>query len=230
MEAHKTGTGTDMLPSVEINPKGPVTAVVIWLHGLGADGHDFEPIVHELGLPPGHGVRFVFPHAPQRSVTINGGFVMRAWYDIASPALDAVVDEKGILESERQVEELVAAEIAKGVPASRIILAGFSQGGVIALGLAVKFRPALGGALVLSSYVALPQHLPAALDTLPLFIAHGTEDSVVPFALGERSRDLLLERGYQPSWHAYSMPHAVCGEEIDDIGQWLSATLANHPQ
>ncbi len=219
-----------MLPTVEINPKGPVTAVVIWLHGLGADGHDFEPIVHELDLPPDHGVRFVFPHAPHRPITINGGFVMRAWYDIASPALDGTVDEKGILESERQVEELLEAEIAKGVPSGRIILAGFSQGGVIALGLATKRRPAIGGALVLSSYVALPQHLPHAQDALPLFIAHGTQDTMVPYALGERSRDLLVEKGYQPSWHAYPMPHAVCGQEIDDIGQWLSDALASNPR
>lgn len=215
-----------MLSSVEINPQGPVKSVVIWLHGLGADGHDFEPIVHELGLPADHGIRFVFPHAPQRPVTINRGFVMRAWYDIVSPELDTAVDEAGILESERQVAELIEAEISGGVPAARIILAGFSQGGVIAAGLATKYRPLLGGALVLSSYVALPHLIPETSEPLPIFMAHGTQDSVVPFSLGVRSRDLLAEKGYQPQWRHYSMPHAVCAEEIMDISDWLSAVLA----
>lgn len=214
-----------MLSSVDINPQGPIEAVVIWLHGLGADGHDFEPIVPALGLHEEQRVRFVFPHAPHRPVTVNGGFVMRAWYDILTGDLGEFVDEAGILESERQVRELVDAEIQKGVPASRIILAGFSQGGVIALGLATQYRPALGGLMVLSSYVALPDRLPAAAEPLPLFMAHGTQDSIIPFNIGVGSREILIQRGYRPQWREYSMPHGVCPEEVADIGNWLRTTL-----
>ncbi len=198
------------LEVVEINPLGAVKACVIWLHGLGADGHDFEPIVPELGLTPDQGVRFVFPHAPRRPVTINGGYVMPAWYDIASEDLERGVDEAGLLESERQVTTLVADEIERGVPASRIIMAGFSQGGVIAMGVATRFQPALGGLMVLSAYVALPQHLPNAAGILPVFMAHGTEDTLVPCHLGQKGCKLLIEKGYGVRWHDYPMPHAVC--------------------
>ena len=213
------------LATIEINPPGAIKACVIWLHGLGADGHDFEPIVPELRLRPDQGVRFVFPYAPQRPVTINGGYVMRAWYDIVSENLEQGVDEPGILASERQVTALVEDEIERGISASRIVLAGFSQGGVIALGVATRFQPALGGLMMLSSYVALPQRLPDAMGALPVFMAHGTQDTIAPYRLGKNSHKLLIERGYEVQWHDYPMPHAVCSEEINDIRDWLAARL-----
>jgi phospholipase/carboxylesterase len=215
-----------LLPSVEINPVGEIKASVIWLHGLGADGHDFEPIVPQLRLPPAFGIRFVFPHAPRRPVTINGGFVMRAWYDILTPDLSQRVDEAGMQESERAVLALIEREIAQGVAPARIILAGFSQGGVIALDVAVRYPKPLGGIIALSGYVAQPDQIPAPARPIPIFMGHGTQDPIVPFALGVQSRRFLEAKGYKVDWHDYPMPHCVCTEEIAAIRSWLVDRLA----
>lgn len=209
------------LACVEINPVGEIKASVIWLHGLGADGHDFEPIVPQLRLPRELGVRFVFPHAPRRPVTINGGFVMRAWYDILTSDLSQRVDEAGMRESARAVAALIEREKAGGIASSQIVLAGFSQGGVIALEVATRYPDRLGGVIALSSYVAMPDQVSEAGQPLSIFMGHGTQDPIVPFALGVRSRRLLESKGYIVEWHEYAMPHSVCAEEIEAIRSWL---------
>lgn len=214
-----------LLPSVEIDPVGEIKATVIWLHGLGADGHDFEPIVQQLRLPSALGVRFVFPHAPRRAVTINGGFVMRAWYDIVTPDLNQQVDHVGLEESNRAVTALIEHEMKRGVAPSQIILAGFSQGGVIAIEAATRCADRLCGVIALSTYVPRPDRIPRLLEPFPIFMGHGTQDTVVPFGLGIQSRTLLEAKGYAVSWHEYQMPHAVCAEEVDAIRSWMLAQL-----
>ena len=214
--------------TVEIPAPGIHRWSVVWLHGLGADGHDFEPIVPELRLPADHGVRFVFPHAPQRAVTINGGMRMRAWYDIASPDLAAGEDEAGIRESAAIVERLLAAERERGIPAGRIVLAGFSQGGAIALHAGLRHAQRLAGIVALSAYLPLAQRLEGELgdanrDT-PVFQAHGEQDPVVPLALARASHEHLARLRPAPEWHAYPMPHSVCAQEIDDLRAWLVGT------
>jgi phospholipase/carboxylesterase len=198
---------------------------VIWLHGLGADGHDFEPIVPELSL--GFAARFVFPHAPVRPVTINGGMAMRAWYDILGLDRRAPEDAVGIRTSAAAVTELIDSEIARGMPAERIVLAGFSQGGAIALQTALREPRKLGGVMALSTYLPLASTLAAersaASAGLPIFMAHGTADDILPLALGESSRRALEALGFSVEWHAYAMAHSVCGEEIGAIGAWLTA-------
>lgn len=216
---------SDLLDCITINPKSPPEASVIWLHGLGADGHDFEPVVDELPLARLVPLRFVFPHAPLRPVTINGGFVMRAWYDIAASDLGRTPDLPGIEGSRRQVARLVDCEIAAGIPPARVIVAGFSQGGVIALETAARFPERLGGVIALSTYLAEPAHFPRSSDALPVFMGHGTEDPIVPYPLGRQSRTALESQGYAVEWHAYPMPHAVCATEIADIGTWLLQRL-----
>lgn len=217
---------SEPLPTVEINPSGPVTASVIFLHGLGADGHDLAPLAAELDLP---GVRFVFPHAPIRPVTINGGYRMRAWYDVLGADFGTNQDETGIRESEQQLRALIRREVERGVPASRIVLAGFSQGGAIALHTGLRYPDRLGGIIALSSYLPLPEALPAeahaANKDLPVMMAHGTEDTVIPFALGEASYRKLKSLDYPAAWRSYSMPHTLCAEEIEDIAQWLRGVL-----
>lgn len=204
---------------------------VLWLHGLGADGHDFVPIVPELvrrGWPP---LRFVFPHAPVRAVTINNGMRMRAWYDIRDADLANRADEQGVAESVAQVEALIAREIERGIPASRIFLAGFSQGGAITLAAGLRRREPLAGLIGLSTYLPGAQAAavapPAAATRQPVFMAHGTQDPVVPYPAGEHSAALLRRLGFAVEWHAYPMPHSVCAEEIRDLGEWLSARLAD---
>ena len=226
-----TGKDTGPLDCVEIGPPGPAEASVIWLHGLGADGHDFEPLVPELGL--GEAVRFVFPHAPYRPVTINAGYVMRAWYDIASPAIDAAQDAAqdaaGIEASAEQVNALIAREVERGVPPARIVLAGFSQGGAIALHAGLRQPDPLAGLLALSTYLPLSERLPAeagADHRVPLFMAHGTDDPIVPIDLGRASRDRLEAEGYSVHWHEYPMGHGVCAEEVSDIREWLKTRLS----
>jgi len=203
---------------------------VIWLHGLGADGHDFEPIVPELRLPASTPVRFVFPHAPTQPVTINGGMVMRAWYDIAVMDLSAAVDADGIERSCSHLQRLVQSTVDAGIPTTRIILAGFSQGGVIALHTGLQYPERLAGIIALSTYVALPESLQhGASDAnrdLPLFMAHGRYDPVIPCAMGERSRDFLLQEGYPVQWHEYPMEHSVYPEEIRDLSDWLRQRIA----
>jgi phospholipase/carboxylesterase len=218
----------DFLPAIIIEPKGRHRASIIWLHGLGADGHDFEPIATELKLPESLGVRFVLPHAPERPVTVNGGYIMRAWYDIAAADLSRFPDEAGIRESQAAVAQLVVREIAAGIPAERIIVAGFSQGGVIALETAAHHQDRVGGAIALSCYVAAPLALPSAGRPLPVFLGHGNADDIVPQALGLAARATLEAKGYAVEWHSYPMPHSVCWEEMADIRNWLLQRLPEH--
>jgi phospholipase/carboxylesterase len=203
---------------------------VIWLHGLGADGHDFEPIVPELGLTDSTPVRFIFPHAPVQPVTINGGMAMRAWYDITAMDLGSSVDAEGIARSEAHLQRLIRATVDSGIPPARILLAGFSQGGVIALHTGLPYRDRLAGIIALSTYVALPDQLRQSAgeangDT-PIFMAHGRYDPVIPLAMGERSRDFLITEGYPVQWREYPMQHSVCLEEIRDLADWLSDLIA----
>lgn len=206
-------------------PDTPAQAAVIWLHGLGADGNDFVPVVTEQGLAPGRPVRFVFPHAPQRPITVNGGYVMRGWYDIVSPRLDEAVDESGIAASVALLHRLIEREVARGLPAARIVVAGFSQGGVIALQGGLGFADKLGGILALSTYLPLSGLLtqPAAL---PVFMAHGRQDPIVPYELGRAACDWLLAHESAVEWHSYAMGHSVCGEEIAAIGEWLNRVFS----
>ena len=198
---------------------------IIWLHGLGADGHDFVPMVDELKLPvPMH---YIFPHAPKIPVTINGGFVMRAWYDIAAADIAAQQDEAGIRRSHEAVLALIAQENARGIPNGRIFLAGFSQGGAIALHTALRMSVPLAGVLALSTYLPIAE-LAAAEDKqngTPIFMAHGRSDPVVPHALGLASKDKLSVLGYKVDWRAYNMQHSVCAQEMLDIQDWLITKL-----
>lgn len=218
-----------MLESITLDPPSPVTACVIWMHGLGADGNDFVPMVPELGLPRDHGIRFVFPNAPTMAVTINGGYVMRAWYDIASAELDKRADEAGVRRSQAAITELIDEQIAQGVASNRIVLAGFSQGGVIALQTGLRYPQKLGGIMALSTYLACAESLGAEASTsnrtLPIFMAHGSTDPVISIALAKLSKGRLETHGYQIKWHEYAMPHSVCAEEIDDIAAFLKRTL-----
>jgi phospholipase/carboxylesterase len=218
------------LPSIEIETAPDPTASIIWLHGLGADGNDFVPIVPELKLPPTLAVRFVFPHAPVRKVTINNGVAMRAWYDISAADLNSRADIAGVRQSQGEIEALIARERSRGIAAARIVLAGFSQGGVIALHTALRHPERLAGAIALSTYLVLADRLPedaAAVNRgLPIFMAHGTADPVVRFEWGDSSRRALVANGYRVDWHTYRMEHSVCLEEIQAIGAWVVKTLA----
>jgi phospholipase/carboxylesterase len=218
-----------LLPAIEIETRPNPDAAVIWMHGLGADGNDFAPIIPELGLPPSLGIRFVFPHAPTRPVTINGGYVMRAWYDIVGTDLTTRGDEAGIRDSQQRVEQLIAREKARGIKASRIVLAGFSQGGVIALQTGLRHSERLAGIMALSTYLALPQTLvaeaSAANRDVPIFMAHGTGDQVILHSWAEQSRRTLEAQGYPVQWHAYPMPHSLCLEEVREISGWLRKVL-----
>ena len=219
-----------MLETVEQSTRPRVAWSVVWLHGLGADGHDFAPIVPELVRQEWPALRFVFPHAPVRAVTINAGMRMRAWYDIRDFDLANRADEAGVEASIAQVEALVAREAARGVPASRLVLAGFSQGGAIALAAGLRRREPFAGLVALSTY--LPQHDRAAqllapgANAQPVFMAHGVQDPVVPYPAGEASARLLGSLGFAVDWHRYPMPHSVCAEEIRDLGDWLSRRFA----
>lgn len=223
---------TPVLEIVEQEPDRPAEAVVVWLHGLGADGHDFASLPPQLGLSADLAVRFVFPHAPIIPVTLNMGMRMRAWYDIAS--LDARgQDEPGIRRSMGLVQELIAREIERGVPSSRIVLAGFSQGAAMALFTGLRHPAPLAGLIGLSGYLPLHEALPAEaqaanLDT-ELLLAHGRHDDVVPYALGERSATMLRSAGYRVDWHEYAMAHQVCLEEVQEIGRWLNRILLKEP-
>jgi len=219
---------SETLPAIEIETKPKPSHTVIWLHGLGADGNDFVPVVKELKLPP-MGIRFVFPHAPMRPVTINGGFVMRAWYDIAYQELAFKEDERGLRESQKLIEELIVRENTRGIPSSRIVLAGFSQGGVLALQTGLRQSKLLAGLMALSSYLPMSPMIEvernAASNSVPIFMGHGITDNIVPLALGKMSRDTLIKLGYEVDWHQYTMPHSVCPEELADIGVWLKRVV-----
>lgn len=214
---------------IEIETANPAGASVIWLHGLGADGHDFEPIVPELGLPPDLAVRFVFPHAPFKPVTINGGYVMRAWYDIIGIGPDVPQDEAGIRASEQHLRKLIDRERTRGVTTDRIVLAGFSQGGAIALHTGLRYPEKLGGIIALSTYLPLHTLLPGEMQVAnrdtPVFMAHGYDDPIVPFPLGQMSRADLERQGVPVEWHEYRMGHTVVPAEITALGKWLAKRL-----
>ena len=217
-----------LLDSVEIVTATPPKLAVIWLHGLGADGHDFEPIVAELELESP--VRFVFPHAPARPVTINGGLQMRAWYDILGWTEDAPEDAAGIRSSAAAVARLIDREMERGLDARHVVLAGFSQGGAIALHTALRETRPLAGVIALSTYLPLADTLATersnANSEVPILMAHGTADPVVVIAQADASRQALEQLGYAVEWHTYSMGHSVCGPEIVAIGAWLSRLAA----
>ena len=217
------------LETVELEPSSTAQAAVVWMHGLGADGHDFESLVPELQLPPSLAVRFVFPHAPVRPVTINGGHRMRAWYDVAGFDRRAAQDERGIRESAEAIGALVKRERERGIAASRILVAGFSQGGAMALFTALRWPERLGAILALSTYLPLADTLRDELHPanagVPIFMAHGQLDAVLPQSLGEASRDALRVLGCTVDWHSYPMPHSVCLEEIADLRRFLLSVL-----
>ena len=214
---------------VRLEPREPANAAVIWLHGLGADGHDFVPIVPELGLPAGHRIRFIFPHAEVRPVTLNGGMAMRAWYDIATLDRNGAVDDAGIAASRQRLQQRIAREIESGIAAERIVVAGFSQGGAIAYHTALRHRPRLAGLLALSTYLPGAGAVISAEDltdrSLPVMVMHGAHDPVLPMALGQMAAEQISTLGFTPQWRAYPMAHQVCFEQITEIGRWLAECL-----
>ncbi|WP_313168805.1 alpha/beta hydrolase [Massilia oculi] len=221
---------SQLLENIEIETAPNPEIAIVWLHGLGADGNDFVPIVRELDLSGLPGIRFVFPHANTMPVTINGGYVMRSWYDIVATDLVRREDEAGLRASQLQVEALIAREKARGIPASRIILAGFSQGCAMTLQTGLRHPEPLAGMMCLSGYLPLAgvagaERNEASLST-PIFMAHGVQDPVVPFARAEDSRKVLESLGYQVEWHAYQMQHTLCLEEVQDIAKWIRKVVA----
>jgi phospholipase/carboxylesterase len=223
-----------LLETMEIETAPQPTAAVIWMHGLGADGSDFAPIVPELMLEGAPAIRFVFPHAPMMPVTINNGYVMRAWYDVSFGDLEGKSrqsDEQGVRASQAAVERLIARENERGIASRDIVMAGFSQGGAIALQTGLRHRERLAGILALSTYLPLAETLSAeaapANREVPIFFAHGSYDPVIPLAMATASRERLTAAGYAVRWHEYPMPHSVCAEEIDAIGAWLREVLMN---
>jgi len=225
----------DNLPPIVIQTGQQPRHSIIWLHGLGADGHDFVPVIDELKLPVA--VRYIFPHAPMRPVTINGGFVMRAWYDITQMApstglradSDAHQDAAGIRASQTYIESLIAREVEQGIAPDNIILAGFSQGGAIVLHTALRQNTPIGGVLALSTYLPLSDssanEMVAATTATSIFMAHGRSDTVVPYSLGVSSKEKLQAFGFAVEWHEYPMQHSVCNAELHDIGNWLAERL-----
>jgi phospholipase/carboxylesterase len=218
-----------VLECVEVLTRSEPSATVIWLHGLGADGYDFVPVVKELDSLGAPAARFVFPHAPMMPVTINNGFVMRAWYDIRTADLAHREDADGIRASQAAVEQLIEREAGRGIGRRRIVLAGFSQGAAITLQTGLRQADPVAGLIALSGYLPLAEKLAAerhpASREVPILMAHGTDDPVVPIARAIRSRDLLAALGYRVDWHEYPMPHAVCAEEIEAIARFLRERL-----
>ncbi|MGX9525167.1 alpha/beta hydrolase [Alcaligenes nematophilus] len=218
-----------LLESIEIETGANPQHAVIWLHGLGADGHDFAPIVPELGLQNAPAIRFIFPHAPIQPVTINGGMAMRSWYDIYVADLVRHEDESGLRQSQIEVQNLIARENARGIPTENIVLAGFSQGCAMTLQTGLRLPERLAGMLCLSGYLplaaAVEKERHQANQSTPIFMAHGSMDPVVPLTRAEASRQQLEAMGYQVQWNVYPMPHAVCPEEISAIGQFLKQVL-----
>ena len=214
------------LEHIELATRADPRGTVIWMHGLGADGWDFVPLVRELPLAEGLELRFIFPHAPQRPVTINNGYVMRAWYDISQSDIARVPDEAGIRESQAAVEELIARERSRGVDSTRIVLAGFSQGGAIALHTGLRHKEKLAAIVALSAYLPLEGSLDteasSANKSTPIFMAHGTQDPIVPLPLAEASQRALRTRGYDVEWHTWPMPHSVCAEEVEALAGFLN--------
>ncbi|NHZ38719.1 alpha/beta hydrolase [Massilia aquatica] len=221
---------SELLETIEVLTAPNPTVAIIWMHGLGADGNDFVPLVNELDLAGLPGIRFVFPNANTMPVTINNGYVMRSWYDIVHADLGRREDEAGLRASQQQVEALIAREKARGIPASRIVLAGFSQGCAMTLQTGLRHPETLAGLMCLSGYVPLADKVAgerseASLAT-PIFQVHGQHDGVIPISRAVASRDLLAALGYQVEWHDYPMQHSLCQEEIDHIGAWLKKVLA----
>lgn len=217
-------------PAPEVIETGPAPRTcVIWLHGLGADGHDFEPIVPELEWPESSAVRFVFPHAPYRAVSLNGGATMRAWYDIAVGVRGLDQNEAHIRESEQHLRGLIESEVACGIAPGRIVLAGFSQGAAMALHTGLRYPKPLAGIMALSMPIPLPGRIPSEWNNrnvaVPVFLAHGTADPIVPYPMGEYARQLLGQLGLAVEWHSYPMAHSVCPQEILDIRAWLVKVL-----
>ena len=225
MHLNKTATAD----AVTLTPSATPSACVIWLHGLGADGNDFVPLVPELQLPETLAIKFIFPHAPTRPVAINGGMPMRAWYDIFSLGGGAPQDAAGIRQSQQRIDDYIARERAAGIASERIVIAGFSQGGAIALYTAPRFREPLGGVLALSTYMPLAETLAAEAAAvnrnLPILMCHGRFDPVLAMSLGEASRDALRALGYTVEWREYAMQHQVCEPQIADIAAWLRLRL-----
>ena len=221
------------LEHIELTTGAEPRGTVIWMHGLGADGWDFVPIVRELPLPESLALRFVFPHAPERPVTINNGLTMRAWYDIAQSDIARVPDETGIRESQAAVERLIDREKVRGIDPSAIVLAGFSQGGAIALQTGLRYRERLAGIAALSTYLPLEDSLDreaaSANKATPVFMAHGTEDPVIPMKLADISQQALRRRGYAVEWHSYPMPHSVCAEEVQDLAEFFARVFGAAP-
>ena len=222
--------GGGMLECLEVITTDQPKYSVIWMHGLGADGHDFEPIVPYLGLSPDLSIRFVFPHALMRPITINGGAVMRAWYDIKEISTTKGQDEVGVNHSAAKIGALIDREIERGIPASSIVLAGFSQGGAMALHVGLRYPQKLAGIMALSAYLMFPDRLQSeysqANSTTPVFVAHGSQDPMVPIALGQAVSS-MLEKGQWPvEWHSYPIPHSVSQVEIIDIGRWLQVCFS----
>lgn len=221
---------SELLPAVEVETGPNPKASVIWLHGLGADGHDFEPIVPELRLPAELPLRFVFPHAPVRPVTLNGGMPMRAWFDIVKIGVNQPRDVQGMLASRDAVEELIARENHRGVPTARVVLAGFSQGGAVALFSGLQHADKLAGIMALSTWLPADEGLDLRLSSAnlatPIFYGHGTQDPVVPLLLGAQTRNWLTQQGCVVSWHTYPMPHTVSMEEIAHLRAWLISVLS----
>ena len=220
-----------LLDAIELEHGQNLRYAVIWMHGLGADGSDFVPVVPELGLPPLPGVRFIFPHAPEMPVTCNGGYVMRAWYDIISlEKTSRRIDEAGIVHSRTAIRRLIARENARGIPCERIFLAGFSQGGAIAYSTALTHPQRLAGIIALSTYLPsvdlVVREMSDTNQSIPVFAAHGSYDDVVSRELGLAARDFLIDRGFSVVWQDYPMPHSICLEEVVAIGEWLKARLA----
>ena len=216
------------LDRITIEPKSTATHCVIWLHGLGDSGAGFAPVVPMLNLPENHGIRFIFPHAPERPVTLNQGYIMRAWYDIISLDAKGRADMAGVLESEVSVTALIEEQIGSGIPAENIVLAGFSQGGVISLFTGLRYTKTLAGIMALSCYMPsseLPADLSDGNKLTPIFQNHGLQDDVIPVSAGIAANELLKEAGYQVEWKAYSMPHSVLPEQLNDIGKWLQTIL-----
>lgn len=220
---------SDQLPAIELETGAYPTHTILWMHGLGADGNDFVPIIQELELPPETTIRFIFPHAPKQSVTINGGLVMRAWYDIKNINLDHHEDEAGIRSSQQAITAMIKRENQRGIPSANIVLAGFSQGGVMALQVGLRHPDKLAGIMALSSYLPLAHTLVKEAHTAntptSIFMAHGSYDPIIPIHLAKASRQQLLEAGYQVKWHEYPMEHSVCAEELVDISKWLQDVL-----
>jgi phospholipase/carboxylesterase len=209
--------------TVEVTTGENPVGSIIWLHGLGADGHDFEAVVPQLGLPTNLPLRFVFPHAPVQPVTLNGGMAMRSWYDILSFDSEGRADRDGVLKSSALLEELICREIARGIEPDKIVIAGFSQGGAVAIHTALHTNHNIAGLMALSTYMALPEDAEHAVSRkdLPIFMAHGSFDPVLKITWGRSSADKLIESGYAVDWHDYPMAHAVCPQEIADISDWL---------